>query len=490
MTKQEIARELKIDVEHIQTRQELLDKSGEVYLQSKVPYIDFFVNFGAEREKLEIKLDSFKNLQCSIGFERCVFSQEALLAKGSYRYLGFFECEFLGRFDLSGSSFEDGFSARECVFREVDFSECVFNGKAEFCGTRFMEGVRFYLRDGGETKGTSFNADADFSEVVFDKSHGGHSAEFKYCQFGGEARFDRARFYTPAYFDHIEFNGGAHFCESYFAKEVYFYDVFFGQVPFLCDTRFECKANFSYLRFGFDYETIEKDFKDNPANARYYRQFFGLISRALAQYGGDCDSVACCRKMECYCKELELGIWAKTFSEQCCKWVLLLVRKTSDHYVSLPRVLACMLGSLGMFWCLSCTYQFVTKGALDPSTTWIFSGLTLFYILRVLYFFEVIKLEFLRGISEAGLIPDCLLFLSVLVFRREFILELPFSAIPLRHHESILQDLLLSSYVVMMMFLFYSLCQTFKCLSMRKCFNREVERGGFGASDRVLGFGK
>lgn len=106
-----------------------------------------------------------------------------------------------------------------------------------------------------------------------------------------------------------------------------------------------------------------------------------------------------------------------------------------------------MLGSLGMFWCLSCTYQFVTKGALDSSTTWIFSGLTLFYILCVLYFFEVIKLEFLRGISETGLIPDCLLFLSVLVFRREFILGLPFSAIPLRHHESILQDLLLSSYM-------------------------------------------
>ena len=96
MTKQEIAQELKIDERHIQTRQELLDKTSEVYLQSKVPHIDFFVNFGAEREKLEIKLDSFKNLQCSIGFERCVFSQETLLAKGSYRYLGFFECEFFG----------------------------------------------------------------------------------------------------------------------------------------------------------------------------------------------------------------------------------------------------------------------------------------------------------------------------------------------------------------------------------------------------------
>lgn len=41
MTKQEIAQELKIDEGHIQTRQELLDKTSGVYLQSKVPHIDF-----------------------------------------------------------------------------------------------------------------------------------------------------------------------------------------------------------------------------------------------------------------------------------------------------------------------------------------------------------------------------------------------------------------------------------------------------------------
>ena len=268
---------------------------------------------------------------CNLTFEACIFTCEVNLqgevdANGKaiainntinfknctfHKPISFLCVMFDGDIVFRHSTFEDIVYFKEIIFNsETEFSWCNFKNKTNLENSIFseldMSNSAFQhiniqqakFKSGTDFSNCKFQDEADFSGSIFSQK-----ANFTQAIFRASAYFDKAIFKGDTIFKRSEFCENAHFYQTEFSENLDFFQAMFNEYLNLTGTTI-FNFNFEQIKFLIEQES-EKIKKANE-----FRDIFKNIKNALIK-SGNLLGASRFRKMELYCKEIELDLRKK-----------------------------------------------------------------------------------------------------------------------------------------------------------------------------------
>ena len=314
----------------IHTMQSLDDESdSKIYLFHRYTLTFEYCVFECEIELKETTINnkiSFKNCTFRKPF-RCV---DVVLNKGISCKDTIFMVAV--SFIAVKAKFRAEFSA--CEFKkEMSFSESIFYGTAEMANSVFcyVNINTVHFQDKVNFSKCNFKNEVDFSKSIFSQK-----ADFTQTIFKASAYFDWAKFKGKTIFIRSEFCKNAHFYQTEFSENLDFFQAMFNEYLNLTGTTI-FNFNFEQIKFLIEQES-EKIKKANE-----FRDIFKNIKNALIK-SGNLLGASRFRKMELYCKEIELDLKKKENRETSIrdfvdKIQLMFYRLTSDHHTDLLLIL-------------------------------------------------------------------------------------------------------------------------------------------------------
>ena len=260
---------------------------------------------------------------CNLTFEHCVFECEIELKETTIdKKICFKNCTFQKTISSTQVTFNKPLIFQDSSFESVVcFREETFNSKVEFSGC-------------------SFHNELDFSRSTFSQE-----ANFMQTTFKASVYFDKVTFEGITTFKRSEFCENAHFYQTKFNEDPNFFQTMFNKYLNLTDTNIHCEDSVFTDMPIFNFE-----FKDLKERARTcsevdeFRDVFNNIKNALIK-SGNLLSASRFRKMELYCKEIELEYKIEKTTEKSTiqdiidKIQLMCYRVTSDHHTDLLLIL-------------------------------------------------------------------------------------------------------------------------------------------------------
>lgn len=358
----------------------------------------------------ELYIDSIETIQdndnigihlfqlCNLSFERCIFRCEVSPSgistnntKGDETFLinkriTFNNCVFQKSFHCSSitmlqgiifqnTTFESAVSFINVKFNSIaQFSECDFQKEVNFFDSVFLEilelknSIFHYVN----MKSIHFKREANFSnckfqnEVDFSNSTFYEKANFKEAIFKASAYFDNATFRSNADFERSEFCENAHFYQTEFSQNPNFFQTTFNEHLNLTDTKIHNEdPNIADMPiFNFDFEGLKGEVQ-TCSEADKFRDVFKNIKNALIK-SGNLLGASRFRKMELYCKEIELDLKKKENRETSTRDFvdriqLYCYRLTSDHHTDLLLILNNVIILIACFGAINFAFNLLSN---------------------------------------------------------------------------------------------------------------------------------
>lgn len=261
---------------------------------------------------------------CNLTFEHCVFECEIELKETTIdKKICFKNCTFQKTISSTQVTFNKPLIFQDSSFESVVcFREETFNSKVEFSGCSFHNEVDFSR--------STFSQEANFMQTTFKAS-----AYFDCVKFEGKTTFSRSEFYKNAHFYQTEFSENPDFFQATFNEHLNLTDAkIHNEDPNIPDTTI----------FNFDFKRLKEEEIQTSSKADEYRDVFKNIKNALIK-SGNLLGASRFRKMELYCKEIELEYKIEKTTEKSTiqdiidKIQLMCYRVTSDHHTDLLLIL-------------------------------------------------------------------------------------------------------------------------------------------------------
>lgn len=249
------------------------------------------------------------------------------------------------------------------IDKKIKFKNCTFQKAAYFISLTLNRSIIFQKSIFESivlfTK-SNFNSKAEFAGCIFQ-----NEADFSNSTFYQEVNFTQTIFKASAYFDNATFRSNADFERSEFCKNAHFYQTEFSQNPNFFQTTFNEHLNLTDAKihnedpniadmpiFNFDFEDLEKEVQ-TCSEADKFRDIFKNIKNALIK-SGNLLGASRFRKMELYCKEIELDLKKKENRETSTRDFvdriqLYCYRLTSDHHTDLLLILNNVIFLIALF---------------------------------------------------------------------------------------------------------------------------------------------
>lgn len=368
--------------------------------QEKIPYLFCFekctlekIDFSDEiRHKLKFKGNTF--------LEHCRTFSKTFLEK-----VIFLDNVFEQSLLIDKSCFKKELSFKACKSKtdqSITFSYSHFEGETFILGNQFeqlkIESSTFYenIYFGLDY---SINPDEGFGYSKFNQSF-----NLKYTTFVKKAYFERCdfqfcviescKFQDDTFFDHSSFDEIRIF-KTIFEQRTSFYHATFYQPPLFVNCVFDKYLTMTGLKLGLNHTEFIEKMRNNAINLcdthnnqragtiskpndRYepddflkdYRDGFCTIKNALIKNNNLLDA-SYYHRTELYCKELELDSKTqKTLRDRIDLLQLWFYRKTSDHHTDLPKIIFCIIATIGIFsflyFVLKCLQQTSFFDTINP----------------------------------------------------------------------------------------------------------------------------
>ena len=265
---------------------------------------------------------------------------------------------------LMGTPIYNKIRFKDCIFQKpVYFFYVILIKDIVFQNTTFeniaLFGAIFKLRT--EFLNCRFQSEADFSSSIFSKK-----ADFTRTIFKASAYFDKTTFESSVTFERSEFCENAHFYQTKFNEDPKFFQTTFNEHLNLTDTKIhnEDPNVVDAPIFNFDFEGL-KEKAQTCSEADKYRDVFKNIKNALIK-SGNLLGASRFRKMELYCKEIELDLKKKENRETSTRDFvdriqLYCYRVTSDHHTDLMLILNNVIFLIALFGVMNLGLGFYTK---------------------------------------------------------------------------------------------------------------------------------
>ena len=201
---------------------------------------------------------------------------------------------------------------------------------------------------------------ADFSNCRFQKE-----VDFADSAFYKEVNFKQTIFKASAYFDYVAFKSGVIFKQGEFYKNAHFYQTKFSENPDFFQAMFNEHLNLTDTNihnedpgltdtpiFNFSFDELRARVQ-TCGDADKHRDIFKNIKNALIK-SGNLLGASRFRKMELYCKEIELDLKKKENKESSIRDTtdriqLMFYRLTSDHHTDLLLILNNVIILIALF---------------------------------------------------------------------------------------------------------------------------------------------
>lgn len=274
---------------------------------------------------------SYVTFNKSVIFEYAIFEDIAYFTEARFKSrIYFIGCKFKNEVNLSKSIFSDVFDIHNSTFQYIDMKQAIFEKEAKFSNCKFQTEADFSI--------STFSQEVDFKQAIFKAS---------------------------AYFDHATFSGNADFKRSEFCENAHFYQTNFSENPDFSQAMFNERLNLTDAKihnensnptdtpiFNFDFEVLKKEVQ-TCSKADEYRDIFKNIKNALIK-SGNLLGASRFRKMELYCKEIELDLKKKENREFSTRDFidriqLYCYRVTSDHHTDLLLILNNVIFLIALF---------------------------------------------------------------------------------------------------------------------------------------------
>ncbi|MDE7317555.1 MAG: pentapeptide repeat-containing protein [Helicobacter sp.] len=326
-------------------------------------------------------------------------------------------------------TFESAVSFINVKFNSIaQFSECDFQKEVNFFDSVFLEilelknSIFHYVN----MKSIHFKREANFSNCKFQ-----NEVDFSNSTFYEKANFKEAIFNASAYFDQADFMRNADFERSEFCKNAHFYQTKFSQNPIFFQAMFNEHLNLTdTLIFNFDFEGLKGEVQ-TCSEADKFRDVFKNIKNALIK-SGNLLGASRFRKMELYCKEIELDLKKKENRETSTRDFvdriqLYCYRLTSDHHTDLLLILNNVIFLIALFGVvnlgLDIYIQDITIDCIVAKIykveIWEIFIVTLIFITISLCF--MLKLKLIEIVILSLILVICFVFLYYQVFLNIFL---------------------------------------------------------------------
>ena len=289
-----------------------------------------------------IQIDTIKSINDDNDYKIYIFQSYNLV---------FEHCVFNHEIELLGACIEKTMSFEKCIFKNQVSFYGILESDIIFQDTIFENRVHFR---------TDFKSLAEFSGCKFQ-----NEADFSGSTFYGQAIFKETIFKVSAYFDHTKFKSDTIFRRSEFCENAHFYQAKFSRDPNFFQAMFNEHLNLTDTKihnedpnvvdapiFNFDFEGL-KEKAQTCSEADKYRDVFKNIKNALIK-SGNLLGASRFRKMELYCKEIELDLKKKENKESSIRDTtdriqLMFYRLTSDHHTDLLLILNNVIFLIALF---------------------------------------------------------------------------------------------------------------------------------------------
>ena len=269
--------------------------------------------------------------QKPISFLYATFNNDIVFQHATFEYIAYFDmlifnsrtdfirCKFKSETHFNNSIFSEHVDMRNSTFQYIDMKQAEFKKDANFSDCKFQ-------------------TEADFSKTTFSQK-----ADFTRTIFRASAYFDNATFGNNADLERSEFCENAHFYQARFSRDPNFFQAMFNEHLNLTDTKIHNEdTNLDTTIFNFSFDELREK-AQTCSEADKYRDIFKNIKNALIK-GGNLLGASRFRKMELYCKEIELDLKKKEDRETSARDFvdriqLMFYRFTSDHHTDLLLIL-------------------------------------------------------------------------------------------------------------------------------------------------------
>lgn len=430
----DIAKQIKASVESIKPPA-IIDPTDklnfvnyEKYFQSQAKT---FYQFCFEKCTLE-EVDFANEVRHNLEFKDNIF----------LKYCQILNKTFLERVEFLNNVFEQCVSIKECNFKKplsfkthkdtqewnLAFSNSNFEGEVFIIGNKleqakiksstFYENVYFGLdrskSPNGECGSSKINQNFILQDVVFMKK-----AYFERCDFP-LCVIESCKFQDDTFFDYSNF-GEIRILKTLFGQRASFYHATFCEPILFANCIFDkylTMIGSKLVLNGSEFiKKVRRSANDlcvlfndqgvgtisKPNNKckpddflKDYRDGFCTIKNALIKNNNLLDA-SNYHKAELYCKEIELDFKSqKTWRDRIDLLQLWFYRHTSDHHTDLPKIVSCIISTIGIFgflyFCLNCLQQVSFFEVINPC------GLTLSVVASIisLPFFVFEKKPFLH----------------------------------------------------------------------------------------------
>ena len=301
---------------------------------------------------------------CNIVFEHCIFACEIRL-EGTGDEIEPPTDKKISKFDRISP-----------IDKRTDFIKCTFKKLVSFKQLSLEKGIVFQdivFKSVASFDVVTFKSQAEFSNCIFQ-----NEANFSNSTFSQKANFTQTIFKASAYFDKATFEGGVTFERSEFCENAHFYQTKFSENPDFFQTMFNEHLNLTDAKicnessnstdtpiFNFDFEVLREEVQ-TCSEADKYRDIFKNIKNALIK-SGNLLGASRFRKMELYCKEIELDLKKKENRETSIRDFvdriqLYCYRTTSDHHTDLMLILNNVIILIACFGIVCFCLMFYYKG--------------------------------------------------------------------------------------------------------------------------------
>ena len=268
---------------------------------------------------------------CNLVFENCIFDCKIELQETIIDNKIIFEdCTFQQPIHFSYITFSKPLIFRNTTFENftyffavtfngrVEFSECNFKKELNLSVSKFYQNIDIHNSSlqYANIKQINFEREANFSnckfqnEANFSKSIFHEKANFEEAIFKASTYFDKTIFEGIATFERSEFCKNAHFYQTKFNEDPNFFQATFNEYLNLTDAKIHNKdTNIDITIFNFSFDELREK-AQTCSEADKYRDIFKNIKNALIK-SGNLLGASRFRKMELYCKEIELDLKKK-----------------------------------------------------------------------------------------------------------------------------------------------------------------------------------
>lgn len=249
------------------------------------------------------------------------------------------------------------------IDKKIEFIKCAFKKLVYFKKLSLEKGIVFrdtFFKNVASFDMVIFKSQTEFSNCIFQSE-----ANFSNSTFSQKADFKQTIFNASAYFDQADFMRNADFERSEFCKNAHFYQTKFSQNPNFFQAMFNEHLNLTdTLIFNFDFEGLKGEVQ-TCSEADKFRDVFKNIKNALIK-SGNLLGASRFRKMELYCKEIELDLKKKENRETGTRDFvdriqLMFYRLTSDHHTDLLLILNNVIILIACFGAINFAFNLLSN---------------------------------------------------------------------------------------------------------------------------------